>query len=336
MQRGDSRPGNRSSTSSGMRPKRTGVLRGDFQQAEQWRKSDCARGLLGATPLRVLRVQMFMIRRETGELRRFSGFVDGSEAFTGRWVPGLLALYTELDCEAGMAAPWPTCSAVICRSAPDTRSGRWNWSSWSKRHLVGRPRRRRRPAALRRPLRGQEHHVRPVRRDLRQRRPISRQDRGVSRRRSLRGAAFRCGTGDGSADGISGACGGDPLPAEPSSRRVAVAPSRRGDWPRRRVIATPIGQARVLSLVGALLNSGGRAHRAGDRGTPATGLRAEQPGNRRTALHQHQHGGESRPQHPTQRPERPTGHRRRCTPPTTKCFPALRSRRSCRSATAGR
>lgn len=44
-----------------------------------------------------------MIRRETGDLKRFSGFVDGSEAFAGRWVPGLLALYTELGCEAGMA-----------------------------------------------------------------------------------------------------------------------------------------------------------------------------------------------------------------------------------------
>jgi len=28
--------------------------------------------------------------------------VDGSETFAGRWVPGLLALYTELNCERGM------------------------------------------------------------------------------------------------------------------------------------------------------------------------------------------------------------------------------------------
>jgi DNA-binding CsgD family transcriptional regulator len=47
-------------------------------------------------------VQMFMIRRESGELKRFNGFVDGSETFAGRWVPGLLALYTELNCERGM------------------------------------------------------------------------------------------------------------------------------------------------------------------------------------------------------------------------------------------
>jgi DNA-binding CsgD family transcriptional regulator len=45
---------------------------------------------------------MFMIRRETSDLRRFAGFIDGSETFAGRWVPGLLALYTELNCERGM------------------------------------------------------------------------------------------------------------------------------------------------------------------------------------------------------------------------------------------
>ena len=43
-----------------------------------------------------------MIRRETGELAQFSGFLDGTETFAGRWVPGLLALYTELSCERGM------------------------------------------------------------------------------------------------------------------------------------------------------------------------------------------------------------------------------------------
>lgn len=43
-----------------------------------------------------------MIRRETGDLKRFGGFIDGSETFAGRWVPGLLALYTELQCEHGM------------------------------------------------------------------------------------------------------------------------------------------------------------------------------------------------------------------------------------------
>lgn len=79
-------------------------LRGDFAGAERWADialrtgnlftADETEGSYG--------VQMFMIRRETGELKKFAGFVDGSETFAGRWVPGLLALYTELGCERGM------------------------------------------------------------------------------------------------------------------------------------------------------------------------------------------------------------------------------------------
>ncbi|MCV7078468.1 ATP-binding protein [Mycobacterium szulgai] len=79
-------------------------LRGDFAGAERWADialrtgtrftADETEGSYG--------VQMFMIRRETRELKRFAGFVDGSETFAGRWVPGLLALYTELGCERGM------------------------------------------------------------------------------------------------------------------------------------------------------------------------------------------------------------------------------------------
>jgi DNA-binding CsgD family transcriptional regulator len=79
-------------------------LRGDFAGAERWADialrtgdsfdADDTEGSNG--------VQMFMIRRETSDLKRFAGFVDGTETFAGRWVPGLLALYTELDCEAGM------------------------------------------------------------------------------------------------------------------------------------------------------------------------------------------------------------------------------------------
>ncbi len=80
-------------------------LRGDFAGAERWAGIALRTGYLfdaedteGSNG-----VQMFMIRRETGDLKRFAGFVDGSETFAGRWVPGLLALYTALDCEAGMA-----------------------------------------------------------------------------------------------------------------------------------------------------------------------------------------------------------------------------------------
>ncbi|MGH9170065.1 MAG: LuxR C-terminal-related transcriptional regulator [Acidimicrobiales bacterium] len=47
-------------------------------------------------------VQMFMLARETGGLERFRPYLDGSENFAGRWVPGLLALYTELGVEFGV------------------------------------------------------------------------------------------------------------------------------------------------------------------------------------------------------------------------------------------
>jgi len=79
-------------------------MRGEFDAAERWAKTtldqnapfddDIAEGLYG--------VQMFMLRRETGGLERFAGLVDGNEPFAGRWVPGLLALYTELSVQTGM------------------------------------------------------------------------------------------------------------------------------------------------------------------------------------------------------------------------------------------
>jgi DNA-binding CsgD family transcriptional regulator len=79
-------------------------LRGDFAGAERWADIALRTGdLFGADDIEGSNgVQMFMIRRETSDLKRFAGFVDGSETFAGRWVPGLLALYTELDCERGM------------------------------------------------------------------------------------------------------------------------------------------------------------------------------------------------------------------------------------------
>ncbi len=79
-------------------------LRGDFAGAERW--ADIALrtgGLFGADDVEGSNgVQMFMLRRETSDLKRFAGFIDGSETFAGRWLPGLLALYTELNCERGM------------------------------------------------------------------------------------------------------------------------------------------------------------------------------------------------------------------------------------------
>jgi DNA-binding CsgD family transcriptional regulator/tetratricopeptide (TPR) repeat protein len=80
-------------------------LRGDFAAAERWADEtlvldetfgdDMTEGPHG--------VQMFMIRRETGALLRFRSYLDGRESFIGRWVPGLLALYTELRIEVGIA-----------------------------------------------------------------------------------------------------------------------------------------------------------------------------------------------------------------------------------------
>lgn len=79
-------------------------LRGDFAGAERWADIALRTGdLFDADDTEGSNgVQMFMIRRDTGDLKRFAGFIDGSETFAGRWVPGLLALYTELRCEAGM------------------------------------------------------------------------------------------------------------------------------------------------------------------------------------------------------------------------------------------
>lgn len=79
-------------------------LRGDFDEAEHWagetlKQSDTFGDAMTEGPHGV---QMFMVRRERGMLGRFRPFLDGREAFAGRWVPGLLALYTELGVELGM------------------------------------------------------------------------------------------------------------------------------------------------------------------------------------------------------------------------------------------
>ena len=79
-------------------------LRGDFTGAERWAHetlnyTDTFGDEVAEGPYSV---QMFMVRRETGALTRFGTFLDGTETFSGRWVPGLLALYTEVGHEAGM------------------------------------------------------------------------------------------------------------------------------------------------------------------------------------------------------------------------------------------
>jgi DNA-binding NarL/FixJ family response regulator/tetratricopeptide (TPR) repeat protein len=79
-------------------------LRGDFAGAERWAEetltqTDTVGDELAEGPHGV---QLFMIRRETDALGRFRAFLDGRESFAGRWVPGLLALYTELGVETGI------------------------------------------------------------------------------------------------------------------------------------------------------------------------------------------------------------------------------------------
>ncbi len=79
-------------------------LSGDFAGAERWAEEtlkytetfgdEVAEGPYS--------VQKFMVRRETGALKRIGAFLDGTETFTARWVPGMLALYTEVGQEAGM------------------------------------------------------------------------------------------------------------------------------------------------------------------------------------------------------------------------------------------
>lgn len=80
------------------------LLRGEFEAAEGWAESTLRLGAMFGpdTTEGSHGVQMFMIRRETGGLDRFADLLDGSETFAGRWIPGLVALYTELGVEKGI------------------------------------------------------------------------------------------------------------------------------------------------------------------------------------------------------------------------------------------
>jgi DNA-binding NarL/FixJ family response regulator len=78
-------------------------LRGEFAEAE--RLADTALEI-GESFFRSTEgphgVQMFMTRRETGGLDPVRAFFTGHESFAGRWLPGMLALYTELGLTDGM------------------------------------------------------------------------------------------------------------------------------------------------------------------------------------------------------------------------------------------
>jgi len=77
-------------------------LRGHFAEAQRW-ADKTLEGTFGDEMTDGPHgVQTFMIRRETGALSRFRRHLDGQETFAGRWVPGLLALYTEVGLEQGV------------------------------------------------------------------------------------------------------------------------------------------------------------------------------------------------------------------------------------------
>lgn len=64
-------------------------------------------------------VQQFMLRRVTGRLAQVRPFVTGEEHLEGHWLPGLLALYTELEM-------WPSAARLLthlCDRIEDHRTG---------------------------------------------------------------------------------------------------------------------------------------------------------------------------------------------------------------------
>lgn len=82
----------------------TAFIQGDFETARHWAdetltQADASGDEMAEGPNGV---QMYMLAREMGTLESFRPFLDGNESFAGRWVPGLLALYTELGVETGV------------------------------------------------------------------------------------------------------------------------------------------------------------------------------------------------------------------------------------------
>lgn len=78
-------------------------LRGDFAEAERWSNETANQdNAFGDDTEGPRSVQLFMLNRERATLGRFRAIFDGQEALAGRWVAGLLALYTELGIELGM------------------------------------------------------------------------------------------------------------------------------------------------------------------------------------------------------------------------------------------
>jgi DNA-binding CsgD family transcriptional regulator len=69
-------------------------------------------------------VQQFVLRREQGELEAVRGLLSDDDDFGERWVPGLLALYTELGMhDAARRALWWLLESGATDSPPGTRAG---------------------------------------------------------------------------------------------------------------------------------------------------------------------------------------------------------------------
>ena len=234
-------------------------LRGDFPDAERWADIGLRTGsLLGADTTEGSHgVQMFMIRRESGYLKTFGGFVDGSETFAGRWVPGLLALYTELDCERGMTR---ALSHLLNRNLGDhTADAQWPMD------LVFMV-----EAALELGDREAVHVLRPFVAHYEGKNLLAGQfvalfgsaDRYLARIAALTGESAAAERHFGAALEMDRQMCSVVHVAETLARQALFAASRdRAEEARRladeaRAIAAPIGQTRIVDLVGSLLRNG--------------------------------------------------------------------------------
>ncbi len=234
-------------------------LRGDFAGAQRWSDIALRTGdLFGAEDIEGSHgVQMFMIRRESGDLKRFAGFVDGSETFAGRWVPGLLALYTELECEVGMTR---ALNHLLNRN-PGDRTDEAQWPM----ELVFMV-----EAALTLGNREAIHTLRPFVARYVGKNLVAGQfvalfgsaDRYLARIAALGGDKGAAERHFGAALEMDRRMGSMVHVTETLARQALFAASRgRTDEARRladeaRGIAAPIGQVRVLDLVDALLTTG--------------------------------------------------------------------------------
>ena len=234
-------------------------LRGDFAGAQRWSDIALRTGdLFGAEDIEGSHgVQMFMIRRESGDLKRFAGFVDGSETFAGRWVPGLLALYTELECEVGITR---ALNHLLNRNL-GVRTDEAQWPM----ELVFMV-----EAALALGNREAIHTLRPFVARYVGKNLVAGQfvalfgsaDRYLARIAALGGDKGAAERHFGAALEMDRRMGSMVHVTETLARQALFAASRgRTDEARRladeaRGIAAPIGQVRVLDLVDALLTTG--------------------------------------------------------------------------------